>query len=329
MSQKCKFCGTSLEGYETLCPGCGREISPDGGAPADDWFMEETSEPAPRSSRRTEGDGAHEDRRMSARGNSGHPGGRRAARHMSDAPGLPDDFAGQRPARRPNGSGGVKSGKPAPQARRGGSARKKAASDGGRAALGSHPLNRRQRMILLGALAGAAVLLIALCAHLIWGGGTSDPVYDFSSVLNTYFDSVRTADADKFISTRPPEYVTYLTTGTGGAYPTQAVYRSEMASNLQQRLEGYEAEYGDVRAIRYTLTQITSYAHRCEALSDVLTAWYGFSNHSVTNAVIVDGKYTVQGTKATGEFEFENLLLIQIGDTWYFSPDTGSFWKAE
>lgn len=301
MNRKCRFCGTPLEGYETFCPGCGRELTPDSGTgfrpeidaaedtpvpparEADEWFMEDAASQAKR------------------------PTAPARNEHTMDAPRR---NAAPRRAR-PNGAGKSGARRPRPNAR------------------GSAQLNPKQRMILLGALAVAAVLLVALSVRLLRGNGPTQPAYEFSALLDAYFESVRTADADKFISTRPPEYVTYLTTGTGGAYPTEAVYRSETANKLQSRLDGYTEEYGEVRVIRYRINAVNSYLHRCEALSGVLTSWYGFRENEVADAVTVSGTYTVQGTKATGEFEFQDLLLIRIGDSWYFSPDAGSYWKAE
>lgn len=302
MSQKCRFCGTALEGYETFCPGCGRELTPDSGSgfrPAPDAFGEIRTSDAKEKAARTHPANAPVDLFMEQPARRPEP--RRSPANRSPA--------NRHPANRRTASG-----KRSPSKRR----------------VNSHSrMSQTQRMALLGALAVAAVVLIALSVRLIRGGSSSGSSYDFSGVLNTYFESVQSADPDKFISTRPPAYVSYLTTGTGGAYPTEAVYRNETASTLQARLENYEAEYGDVRAIRYYLDDIASYTHRCEALSDVLTAWYGFPAHSVQDAVIINGTYTVQGTKATGEFAIADLLLIQIDGTWYFSPNAGSYWKAE
>lgn len=344
MNRTCRFCGTPLEGYETFCPGCGRELTPDSGTgfrpeidsaedtfspsarAADDWFMEDAN---PEDDRQSEA--VREDHRPEAHGANG----RRATPDEGDAlrrHAAPRRSSGRPGAAvhgaRPNGARG----RSEPTHRSGARGRRSSAPSRQTARPGagsSVQLNPKQRMILLGALAVAAVLLIALSVRLLSGGGSPQPTYEFSALLDTYFESVRTADANKFISTRPPEYVTYLTTGTGGAYPTAAVYRSETANKLQARLDGYTAEYGEVRVIRYRVDEVNSYVHRCEALSGVLTSWYGFRENEVADAVTVSGAYTVQGTKATGEFEFQDLLLIRIGDTWYFSPDAGSYWKAE
>ena len=77
------------------------------------------------------------------------------------------------------------------------------------------------------------------------------------------------------------------------------------------------------------MTSVVHYNHRCEALSQVLAGWYDFPENSVSDAYIVNGSYTVKGTSGSGDYNIDELLLIKIGNDWYFSPDAGSYWRAE
>ena len=47
MNQKCQFCGTPLAGYETFCPGCGRDLPTAEGAGFRPDTAEDTFEPIP------------------------------------------------------------------------------------------------------------------------------------------------------------------------------------------------------------------------------------------------------------------------------------------
>ena len=297
MNQKCQFCGTPLAGYETFCPGCGRDLPSAEGAgfrpdtaedtfesiPAtaaqrmsnDEWFPEEFPEPAPE------------------------------AKAKSPVPQR------KSPLRRPN--------RPAAPIRRD-PPRKPAAAQ--------TTITGRPRMILLASLAAAAVLLIVLGISIL-RGGDDRVTYPFTPVLDTYFTAVRTANAEKFIATRPAAYTAYLTAGGGSAYDSEGHYRSETAASLHNRLDDYKAQYGNIREITYDLTAVNRYNHRCEALSDVLTGWYDFPEKAVNDAYIVSGQYTVRGSEAGGTYDISELLLIRIGDEWYFSPDAGSYWKGE
>lgn len=191
---------------------------------------------------------------------------------------------------------------------------------------------RRQQQLrlakrLLAVLAGvAAIALLITGVRALFGEKTE---YPFSGVLDTYFTAVRTGNANTFIATRPDDFIRYLTTGSGSKYENESDYRAQMAAELQQRLADYQAMYGDIKSITYELTSVMRYEHRCEALSGVLTGWYHFPENAVTDAYIVDGAYTIKGSKGFGDAEINDLLLIQIGGEWYFSPDAGSYWRAD
>ena len=295
MNQKCKFCGTPLAGYETFCPGCGRDLPSAEGAGFRPDTAEDTFESIPSTS----------------------------AQHMSNDEWFPDEFA--EPEAAPTQKNSVPQQKypsnhsKQPEARR---------TPPRRPAAAQTTITGKPRIILLASLAVAAVLLIVLGIGIL--RGNDDRVtYPFTPVLDTYFTAVRTANAEKFIATRPAAYTTYLTTGSGSAYDNEGHYRSETAASLHTRLDGYKAQYGSIRDISYDLTTVSRYNHRCEALSDVLTGWYDFPENAVSDAYIVSGTYTVRGSDADGTYDIAELLLIRIGDEWYFSPDAGSYWKGE
>lgn len=299
MSRNCKYCDTPLAGYETFCPGCGRELSADGGAGFRPDTAEDTYE-------------------------SVAPKAAASAQSMSDDKWFPADFAEPEPKRASKPP--VPQRKPA--ARRISQQKTAPRRPTPKAAANQQTITGKPRMILLGALAVAAILLIALGLNLL-RGGDDRVTYPFTPVVDTYFAAVRTANAEKFIATRPAAYTQYLTEGSGSAYDSESHYRSETAATLHSRLEDYKAQYGDIRSISYELTAVKRYNHRCEALSEVLNGWYDFPENAVSDAYIVSGKYTVHGSGGSGEYNITELLLIQIGDEWYFSPDAGSYWKGE
>lgn len=298
MSQNCKYCGTPLAGYETFCPGCGRELSTDDGAGFRPDTAEDTYEPVPSKAA--------------------------SAQSMTDDEWFPADFAEPEPKPAPKPA--VPQRKPA--ARRSSPQKAAPRRPAQRPAANQQTITGRPRMILLGALAVAAVLLIALGISLL-RGGDDRVTYPFTPVVDNYFAAVRTANAEKFIATRPEAYTAYLTAGSGSAYDSESHYRSETAATLHSRLEDYKAQYGDIKSISYELTAVKRYNHRCEALSEVLTGWYDFPENAVSDAYIVSGRYAVHGSANSGEYDITELLLIQIGDEWYFSPDAGSYWKGE
>lgn len=297
MNQKCQFCGTPLAGYETFCPGCGRDLPTAEGAGFRPDTAEDTFEPIPAATPAS-------------------------AHSMSDDEWFPTDFAEPDPVPKP---AAPQRRSPArtpmqPAAPKRSAPRKPAAQP--------VTITGRSRMILLASLTVAAVLLIALGISLL-RGGDDRVVYPFTPVMDTYFTAVRTANAEKFIATRPAAYTAYLTSGGGSPYDNEGHYRSETAASLHARLDGYKAQYGSIREITYDLTAVNRYNHRCEALSDVLTGWYDFPENTVSDAYIVSGTYTVRGDSASGEHAINELLLIQIDGEWYFSPDAGSYWKGE
>ena len=309
MSQTCKHCGTPLAGYETFCPGCGRELSVDAGAgfrpdTAEDTFTPVTAEKPPK----------------------------KAAQSTMADEWFPDDFAEPetKPVRKqpvPQRKSAARQTTPqrnAPQRRPAARAPQR------HSAPEKNTLTGTQRKVFLGAMAVLAVILVIVGINMLRGGGEKQRItYPFTSVVDQYFDSVRTANAGKFVATRPAAYTAYLTSGTGSAYENESDYRSQMAATLQTRLEEYRAQYGDIKSIEYELSDVKQYNHRCEALSNVLTGWYNFPENAVTDAYIVSGAYTVQGSKGSGTYDIAGLLLIQIDGEWYFSPDAGSYWKGE
>lgn len=306
MNLKCKHCGTELAGYETFCPGCGRELPARGGAgfrpdadttddmtafAADELFPETFEEPVIQ--RRT------------------------APVRPVQKPVQPRPVVRKpaRPETRP-----VQQERPVQQAR--------PARQERRPARNSRPLNAAQRRLVLGVLAAVGVILLVLLGSMFMGGDERT-VYPFTGVVDNYFSAVKTGNANTFIETRPPAYTAYLTSGSGSAYSSESEYRAKTAAALQERLTGYETEYGKIKSIKYELTDVRRYNHRCEALSDVLTGWYQFPQQAVTDAYIVSGTYTVQGAKGAGEYAIDELLLIYTNDGWYFSPDAGNYWRAE
>lgn len=291
MNQKCQFCGTPLAGYETYCPGCGRDLPSAEGAGFRPDTAEDTFESLPTAT----------------------------VQRMSNDEWFPEDFAEPTPVPTP---------KPAAPQRKSPPRRSSRPGPARRSAPTQTTITGKPRVILLTALAVAAVLLILLGISIL-RGGDDRVTYPFTPVLDTYFASVRTANAEKFIATRPAAYTAYLTAGSGSAYDNENHYRSETAASLHNRLDGYKAQYGAIRDITYDLTAVSRYNHRSEALSAVLTGWYDFPENAVRDAYIVSGAYTVRGSEAEGTYDITELLLIQIGDEWYFSPDAGSYWKGE
>lgn len=332
MDQKCKFCGTPLEGYETFCPGCGRELPEQSGAgfrpedaedtyarefvnavpdtqaaTGDEWFPEAFDEPKPAVPQR---------KFITARPDQPNP-------VRAEEPARP------RPTRRETHPDQAAPVRRRPAAERTAAQPKPAKPQPDRKPRTAADLTGRQRKLLLGALTVVAVLLLLIGGKMILGGGEKRVTYPFTPVVDRYFEAVRTGNANTFIDTRPGVYTTYLTTGTGSAYENESDYRAQTAATLQTRLAGYEAQYGNIRSIEYELTEVRRYNHRCEALSDVLEGWYGFPDNAVSDAYIVNGTYTIKGAKGAGEHAIEELLLIQIDGNWYFSPDAGSYWRAE
>ena len=320
MSQTCKHCGTPLAGYETFCPGCGREIPANAGAgfrpdAAEDTYTPTMSRQQSRSARQMQADEWFPDDAFDAPQPSARS--RRPAPQRKPA---------QRAAARPAGAPSRRLASPQRSPDRRPVSAPKTAS---RRAAQPATLTGRQRLIFLGAMAVLALVLIIAGISLLSGGQESRVTYPFTAVLDQYFESVRTANANKFVATRPPEYIAYLTTDAGGAYENESDYRSQIAATLKTRLEDYQAQYGDIQSITYELHEIKRYNHRCEALSQVLTGWYDFSENAVTDAYIVSGAYAVQGANGRGDYEISELLLIQIDGSWYFSPDAGSYWRGE
>lgn len=333
MDQTCKYCGTPLEGYETFCPGCGRELPGDDGAgfrpDADSTEDTYSNEPVRRGTfqRRPE-----------------------PAQSMSSDEWFPTEFdepdappvrrtvqrtaSDKRPPQRSRTAQAVRKSQPArqsrPQRTASAQARRMTQTQSRRTLRkpASQPLTGRNRLILLGAL-GALALVLLICGVGMLFGGEDRVVYPFTPVVDQYFTSVRTANANTYIATRPDLYTTYLTTGPGSAYKNESDYRAQTAATLQARLAEYQSQFGDIRSITYELTSVTRYNHRCAALSDVLTGWYGFPENAVSDAYIVKGVYTVKGEDGSGSYAIDDLLLIKIDESWYFSPDAGSYWRAE
>lgn len=309
MSQTCKHCGTPLAGYETFCPGCGRELPADAGAgfrpdTAEDTFTPVTAAKPPK----------------------------KAAESMTEDEWFPADFAElkTKPARKQTVPQQKFAARQSAPHRSAAQRRPAERTQQRRSSAKQTTLTGTQRKVFLGAMAALAIVLVIAGISMLRGGGEKQRVtYPFTSVVDQYFDSVRTANAGKFVATRPAAYTAYLTSGTGSAYENESEYRSQMAATLQTRLEEYRAQYGDIKSIEYELSDVKQYNHRCEALSNVLTGWYNFPENAVTDAYIVSGAYTVQGNKGSGSYDITGLLLIQIDGEWYFSPDAGSYWKGE
>lgn len=319
MNQTCKHCGTPLAGYETFCPGCGRELSAEVGAgfrpdTAEDTYAPETiKKPQPVSAKTMT-----EDEWFPA--DFSEPQSQRVPKQPA-----PQRNSATRPQHAATRSTRPARPNPANTARRPANQTPQRRSS----AKGS-TLTGRQRQIFLIAMAALALVLVITGVSMLRGGGEKQRVvYPFTAVVDQYFEAVRTANAGKFVGTRPSAYTAYLTTGTGSAYENESDYRSQTAATLQTRLEDYQTQYGKIKSIDYELSEVRQYNHRCEALSGVLTGWYDFPENAVSDAYIVSGTYTVQGSDGNGTYDISELLLIQIDGEWYFSPDAGSYWKGE
>lgn len=309
MDQKCKHCGAALEGYESFCPDCGRDLTETEAAPCTeplpedpaDWFTVHEDDEVPQLRKTAVRRPAQADAQPS-RPLSPQPE-RAAYPDRSERREPPRAAQQRRPAPK-------KPGAPAQ------TPKKRAAQ----------PVTIPARTLKIAAL---ALLLIAGVLTFTMCRGSDRAEYPFTAVVDRYFAAVRTANANNYIATRPAEYTAYLTTGAGSAYQNESDYRAQTSSALHERLAEYQEQYGDIRSITYELTSVIHYNHRCEALSDVLTGWYNFPENSVTDAYIVNGSYTVGGTAGSGDYNIDELLLINIGGQWYFSPDAGNYWRAE
>ena len=351
MDHKCKCCGAPLEGFETFCPECGRELpaaQPEGAyaepVPEDpqDWFTVHDDDEVPQF-------------RRSAVRRTAAPKQAAAApvfRYEDAAPApvdeaeyaeptdadedMPDGdlFAAEpyeSPVVAPRAANPVRPQRTGTMHRSAGPAPRRPARPPQRRApqkRAAEPMNGRSRTLLLAAMGVLVVVFVFLGAKMLFGG-SDRATYPFTPVVDRYFAAVRTANANTYIATRPQAYTQYLTTGTGSSYENESEYRAETAASLHTRLAEYQAQFGTIREITYDLTGIVHYQHRCAALSEVLTGWYGFPENSVTDAYIANGSYTVRGDNGSADYNISELLLIQIGGEWYFSPNAGSYWRGE
>lgn len=132
----------------------------------------------------------------------------------------------------------------------------------------------------------------------------------YTSVLEEYFDGLKTADAAKIIDTYPQEYINHL-------QDISQDLESIITKNLSDNLKDYEQALGSDIRLNYEIVN----AEKSEdgSIKTVLQKDYNISG--VSEAYIIELEITIKSSQTSKSFN-KVVDVIKIDDRWYISPTT-------